>query len=97
VGGLHLVAYALGAGAIGMRFLDSEVLDLLGEPDDLVTLLFTGVAVPEYASRRTRSPEGDGGCADVYWRRMSESEVSSRRPNIDVADGQCNMTGDLRA
>jgi hypothetical protein len=56
VGGLHLVAYALGAGAIGMRFLDSEVLDLLGEPDDLVMLLFTCVAVPEYASRRTRSP-----------------------------------------
>jgi hypothetical protein len=42
-GRLHLAAYALGAGAIGMTFLDSEV------PDDLVTLLFTCVA-----SRSTR-------------------------------------------
>jgi hypothetical protein len=47
---------ALGAGAIGMRFLDSEVLDLLGEPDDLVTLLFTCVAVPEYTSRAGGRP-----------------------------------------
>jgi hypothetical protein len=50
-GRLHLVAYALGAGVIGMRFLDSEVPDLLGGPDDSVTLLFTCVAVPENASK----------------------------------------------
>jgi SagB-type dehydrogenase family enzyme len=50
-GRLHLAAYALGAGASGMTFLDSEVPGLLGEPDDLVTLLFTCVGVPEYASR----------------------------------------------
>jgi hypothetical protein len=50
-GRLHLAAYALRAGASGMTFLDSEVPGLLNEPDDLVTLLFTCVGVPEYASR----------------------------------------------
>ena len=46
-GRLHLVAYALGAGASGMTFLDSEIAGLLGEPLD--ALLFTCVGVPEYA------------------------------------------------
>ena len=41
-GRLHLAAYALGAGASGMTFLDSEVPSLLGEPLD--ALLFTCVA-----------------------------------------------------
>lgn len=50
-GRLHLAAYALGASASGMTFLDSEVPALLGEPDGLVTLLFTCVGVPEYKSR----------------------------------------------
>ncbi|OJF11235.1 hypothetical protein BG844_01715 [Couchioplanes caeruleus subsp. caeruleus] len=50
-GRLHLAAYALGAGATGMTFLDSAVPDLLGEPDDLAALLFTCVGVPEYRSR----------------------------------------------
>ena len=50
-GRLHLAAYAMGASATGMTFLDSEVPGLLGEPDDLVTLLFTWVGVPEYAGR----------------------------------------------
>ena len=35
-GRLHLAAYALGASATGMTFLDSEVPALLGQPDDLV-------------------------------------------------------------
>jgi nitroreductase family protein len=47
-GRLHMLAYALGASASGMTFLDSEVLALLGEPVD--GLLFTCVGVPEYAS-----------------------------------------------
>ena len=47
-GRLHLLAYALGAGATGMTFLDSEIPGLLGEPLD--ALLFTCVGVPEYAS-----------------------------------------------
>lgn len=55
-GRLHLAAYALGASATGMTFLDSEVPAFLGEPDDLVTLLFTCVGVPEYVSRPGGSP-----------------------------------------
>jgi hypothetical protein len=48
-GRLHLAAYALGAGASGMTFNDSEVPALLGAP--LNGLLFTCVGVPEYAPR----------------------------------------------
>lgn len=55
-GRLHLAAYALGASASGMTFLDSRVAGLLGEPDDLATLLFTCVGVPEYASRAGGGP-----------------------------------------
>ena len=55
-GRLHLAAYALGATASGMTFLDSEVPALLGEPDDLVTLLFTCVGVGEYAARPGGGP-----------------------------------------
>ncbi|MDP9101518.1 MAG: hypothetical protein M3N21_05165 [Actinomycetota bacterium] len=49
-GRLHLAAYALGASASGMTFLDSELPGLLGEPD-LAGLLFTCVGVPAYTSR----------------------------------------------
>ena len=45
-GRLHLAAYALGASASGMTFLDSEIPGLVGEPLD--GLLFTCVGVPEY-------------------------------------------------
>lgn len=55
-GRLHLAAYAMGAGASGMTFLDSEVPALLGEPEDLITLLFTCVGVPEYKSRAGGKP-----------------------------------------
>jgi SagB-type dehydrogenase family enzyme len=55
-GRLHLAAYAQGAGATGMTFLDSEVPALLGEPDDLATLLFTCVGVPEYTARAGGEP-----------------------------------------
>jgi hypothetical protein len=48
-GRLHLAAYALGAGASGMTFLDSEIPGLLGERLD--GLLFTCVGVPEYESK----------------------------------------------
>jgi hypothetical protein len=47
-GRLHLLAYALGASASGMTFIDSEVPSLLGAPLD--GLLFTCVGVPKYAS-----------------------------------------------
>jgi SagB-type dehydrogenase family enzyme len=55
-GRLHLAAYALGASASGMTFVDAEVPALLGEPDSLAALLFTCVGVPEYASRRGGAP-----------------------------------------
>jgi SagB-type dehydrogenase family enzyme len=55
-GRLHLAAYALGASATGMTFLDSEVPVLVGASDDLATLLFTCVGVPEYVSRPGGSP-----------------------------------------
>lgn len=47
-GRLHLFAYACGASASGMTFVDGMVPGLLGEP--LNGLLFTCVGVPEYAS-----------------------------------------------
>ena len=53
-GRLHLLAYALGAGASGMTFLDSDVPRLLGEQVD--TLLFTCVGVPEYPSKQGGPP-----------------------------------------
>ncbi len=53
-GRLHLLAYALGASASGMTFLDSEMPALLGAPLD--ALLFTCVGVPEYASASGGSP-----------------------------------------
>jgi SagB-type dehydrogenase family enzyme len=55
-GRLHLAAYALGASATGMTFLDSEIPGLLAQPDDLATLLFTCVGVPEYRSRAGGGP-----------------------------------------
>jgi len=64
-GRLHLAAYALGASASGMTFLDSEVPALLGESDDLATLLFTCVGVPEYRSRAGGLPG-----APVEFRRV---------------------------
>jgi nitroreductase len=48
-GRLHLAAYALGIGASGMTFLDSEIEWLLGQP--LAGLLFTCVGVPAYRNR----------------------------------------------
>lgn len=47
-GRLHLLAYALGASASGMTFVDAWIAGLLGEPLD--ALLFTCVGVPEYTS-----------------------------------------------
>jgi hypothetical protein len=53
-GRLHLAAYALGIGASGMTFLDSEIAGLLGEP--LAALLFTCVGVPAYRNKRGGRP-----------------------------------------
>ncbi|MGH3193385.1 MAG: hypothetical protein ACRDPY_42020 [Streptosporangiaceae bacterium] len=53
-GRLHLAAYALGASATGMTFIDSEVPAVLGEPVD--ALLFTCVGVPQYRSAPAGQP-----------------------------------------
>ena len=55
-GRLHLAAYALGATATGMTFLDSEVPALLNASDDLVTLLFTCVGIGTYRARTGGRP-----------------------------------------
>jgi SagB-type dehydrogenase family enzyme len=54
-GRLHLAAYALGASATGMTFLDDAARELLGGDRD--PLLMTCVGVPEYTS----SPGGPPG------------------------------------
>jgi SagB-type dehydrogenase family enzyme len=53
-GRLHLAAYALGGGASGMTFLDTEIEPLLGEP--LAGLLLTCVGVPAYRNKRGGKP-----------------------------------------
>ena len=53
-GRLHLAAFALGIGASGMTFLDSEIEWLLGEP--LAGLLFTCIGVPTYRNRAGGPP-----------------------------------------
>jgi SagB-type dehydrogenase family enzyme len=53
-GRLHVASYALGIGASGMTFLDSEIAGLLGEP--LAGLLFTCVGVPTYSTRPGGAP-----------------------------------------
>jgi hypothetical protein len=59
-GRLHLAAYAQGAGASGLSFLDSEIPALLGEPLD--GLLFTCVGVPDNTSK----PGGLPGSPTVF-------------------------------
>jgi hypothetical protein len=66
-GRLHLAAYALGAGATGMTFLDSEIPGLLGAPLD--ALIFTCVGVPDNTSR----PAGPPG-APTAVRRVTPRE-----------------------
>ncbi len=53
-GRVHLAAYALGIGASGMTFLDSEIPGLVGEP--LIGLIFTCVGVPTYRNRPGGAP-----------------------------------------
>ena len=66
-GRLHLGAYALGASASGMTFLDSEVPSLLGEPLD--ALLFTCVGVPAYRSAAAGTPGAPSRVRMVTTRR----------------------------
>ncbi len=53
-GRLHLAAYALGFGASGMTFADTEIASLLGEP--LAALLFTCLGVPVRRAGRGQAP-----------------------------------------
>jgi SagB-type dehydrogenase family enzyme len=53
-GRLHLLAYALGAGASGMTFDDALAPAVIGAPLD--ALLFTCVGVPEYRSATGGAP-----------------------------------------
>jgi len=71
-GRLHLAAYALGIGASGMTFLDSEIAGLLGEP--LAGLLFTCVGVPTYRNKGGGRP---GEPAAVVVPRTGETPPSS--------------------
>jgi hypothetical protein len=48
-GRLHLLAYAMGASATGMTFLDSEIPALVGAPLD--AMIFTCVGVPDYRAK----------------------------------------------
>jgi hypothetical protein len=66
-GRMHLAAYALGASASGMTFIDSEVPDLLGEPLD--ALLFTCVGVPAYRSAAGGPPGAPSTVRPVTPRR----------------------------
>jgi hypothetical protein len=73
-GRLHLLAYALGASASGMSFVDSEVPALLGEPQD--ALLFTCVGVPEYASAAGGLPGAPTAIRMVAPRASSATRTS---------------------
>jgi hypothetical protein len=77
-GRLHLLAYALGASACGMTFIDGGVPAVLGVPLD--GLLFTCVGVPEYRS----TPGGPPG-APVAIRsitpRVSDHPAKSQPPS----------------
>jgi SagB-type dehydrogenase family enzyme len=55
-GRLHLAAYALGAGATGMTFVDSEIPALLSEQPPIDALIFTCVGVPANTSKPAGAP-----------------------------------------
>ena len=71
-GRLHLAAYALGASASGMTFLDSELPGFLGEPLD--GLLFTCVGVPEYKPKAGGLPGEPTEIRGVTPRLSDEAE-----------------------
>ena len=71
-GRLHLAAYALGAGASGMTFYDSEVPEFVGER--LEPMLFTCVGVPEYVNRAGGRPGEPVSVRNVVPRETYEYE-----------------------
>jgi hypothetical protein len=70
-GRLHLAAYALGLGATGMTFVDTEIEPLLREP--LAALLFTCVGVQPYTTTAGGRP---GAPVDVVSRQAGITEAS---------------------
>jgi SagB-type dehydrogenase family enzyme len=73
-GRLHLAAYALGASATGMTFLDSEIPALLGSAEFPDGLIFTCVGVPDNTSKTAGQPG-----APVAVRRVPERELAGQR------------------
>ncbi len=71
-GRLHLAAYALGASASGMTFLDSEIPGFVGKPLD--GLLFTCVGVPEYKPKAGGLPGAPSEIRMVTPRLDDEAE-----------------------
>ncbi|WP_299443513.1 hypothetical protein [uncultured Phycicoccus sp.] len=65
-GRLHLAAVAMGLGASGMTFRDTDIPALLGE--DVACLLWTCVGVPEYRTRRSGGP-GAPAEVSIVWPR----------------------------
>jgi SagB-type dehydrogenase family enzyme len=77
-GRLHLAAYALGAGASGMTFYDTEIAAFVGEP--LEAMIFTCVGVPEYANRAGGRP---GEPASFRYVEPRESEPDAEEPTTE--------------
>jgi len=67
-GRLHLAAYALGAAASGMTFVDGLVPRLLGQAN-MQGLLFTCIGVPEYTSK-PGGPPGDPSAVQIVMPRF---------------------------
>ena len=67
-GRLHLAAYALGAAASGMTFVDGLVPGLLGQAN-MQGLLFTCIGAPEYTSK-PGGPPGDPSAVQIVTPRF---------------------------
>ena len=67
-GRLHLAAYALGAAASGMTFVDGLIPRLLGQAN-MEGLLFTCIGVPEYSSK-PGGPPGDPSAVQIVTPRF---------------------------
>jgi hypothetical protein len=78
-GRMHLAAYALGAGATGMTFLDSEIPALIpgGGPD---ALIFTCAGVPANASKAAGRPGEPTVIGKRIGQPASGTPTRSRRP-----------------
>jgi hypothetical protein len=76
-GRLHLAAYALGLGASGMTFLDSEIPALVGEA--LGGLLFTCVGVPIHPTKPAGAPRAPTDVSEGVGSRDVGSGLANRK------------------